>query len=105
MSMYSKVACFVGGALFGSYGLKLLSTKEAKKAYVQVTAAGLRAKDQVMETVTSLQENAADVLAEAEEINAARAAKIAAEEAEAEIRDEVEVTELPDEEKSDEVTE
>ena len=100
MSMYSKVACFVGGALFGSYGIKLLSTKEAKKAYVQVTAAGLRAKNQVMETVTTFQENAADVLAEAEEINAARAAKIAAEEAEAEISDELEVTEEADENES-----
>ena len=93
MSMYSKVACFVGGALFGSYGLKLLSTKEAKKTYVQATAVGLRAKDAVMETVTTLQENAADILAEAEELNAERAAKEAAEKAEAVIDDDVEIVE------------
>lgn len=64
MSNYSKLAIFVGGTLFGSVGLKLLSSKEAKKVYVQATAMGLRIKDCAMETVTTVQENAADVLAE-----------------------------------------
>lgn len=68
------VALFVGGALFGSAGIKLLSSKDAKKAYSHVTAAGLRMKDCVMETVTSVQENAADILASAKEINENRAA-------------------------------
>ena len=36
---------------------------------------GLRMKDSVMETVTSVQENAADILAAAKDINEARAAK------------------------------
>ncbi len=40
-----------------------------------ITAAGLRMKDSVMETVTSVQENAADILAAAKDINEARAAK------------------------------
>ena len=40
MSVYTKLACFAGGALFGSFGIKLLSSKDAKKAYVHVTAAG-----------------------------------------------------------------
>ena len=31
MSVYTKLACFVGGALFGSFGVKLLSSKDAKK--------------------------------------------------------------------------
>ena len=44
MSVYTKLACFAGGALFGSFGVKLLSSKDAKKAYVHVTAAGLRMK-------------------------------------------------------------
>ena len=48
MSVYTKLACFAGGALFGSFGVKLLSSKDAKKAYVHVTAAGLRMKDSVM---------------------------------------------------------
>ena len=74
MNIYRKWACFVGGALFGSFGVKLLSSKDAKKAYVHVTAAGLRMKDSVMETVTTVQENAADILASAKDMNEARAA-------------------------------
>ena len=74
MNIYTKLACFVGGALFGSFGVKLLSSKDAKKAYVHVTAAGLRMKDSVMETVTTVQENAADILASAKDMNGARAA-------------------------------
>ena len=52
MHIYSKLACFIGGALFGSAGIKLLTSKDAKKVYTHVTAAGLRMKDSVMETVT-----------------------------------------------------
>ena len=74
MNIYTKLPCFVGGALFGSFGVKLLSSKDAKKAYVHVTAAGLRMKDSVMETVTTVQENAADILASAKDMNEARAA-------------------------------
>ena len=74
MNIYTKLACFVGGALFGSFGVKLLSSKDAKKAYIHVTAAGLRMKDSVMETVTTVQENAADILASAKDMNEARAA-------------------------------
>ena len=45
MKHYVKLACFVGGALFGSAGVKLLASKDAKKAYTHITAAGLRMKD------------------------------------------------------------
>ena len=62
-------------ALFGSAGVKLLTSKDAKKAYTHITAAGLRMKDSVMETVTDLQENAADILAAAKDINEARSAQ------------------------------
>ena len=58
--------------------IKLLSSKDAKKAYVHVTAAGLRMKDSVMGTVTTVQENAADILASAKELNEDRAAEEAA---------------------------
>ena len=75
----SRTTCFAAGLLFGSLGLKLLSSKDAKKAYIHVTAAGLRMKDSMMESVTNLQENAADILASAKELNEARAAKEAAE--------------------------
>lgn len=70
-----KIALFVGGTIFGSAGFKLLTSKDAKKVYAHTTAAALRVKESVMETVTSLQENAGDILAEAKDINAARAAK------------------------------
>lgn len=75
MSVYTKLACFAGGALFGSFGIKLLSSRDAKSVYVHATAAGLRMKDTVMGTVTTVQENAADILAAAKDINEARAAK------------------------------
>ena len=81
----SKIALFVGGALFGSVGIKLLTSKDAKKAYVHATAAGLRAKDCVMETVTDVQENCADILAAAKDLNAEREAKEANQQADAQI--------------------
>ena len=87
MSVYSKLAWFVGGTLFGSFGIKLLSSKDAKKVYVHATAAGLRMKDSVMETVTNVQENAADVLASAKELNEERAAKEAEESEAAKVED------------------
>lgn len=72
---WGKVAAFVGGALFGSAGIKILTSKDAKKVYTHATAAVLRMKDSVMETATTLQENCEDILAEAKEINEARAAE------------------------------
>ena len=87
MSVYSKLACFVGGTLFGSFGIKLLFSKDAKNVYVHATAAGLRMKDSVMETVTNVQENAADVLASAKELNEERAAKEAEESEAAKVED------------------
>lgn len=87
MGMYSKLACFVGGALFGSFGVKLLASKDAKNVYVHATAAGLRMKDSVMETVTNVQENAADILASAKDLNEERVAKEAEENAAAKVED------------------
>ena len=83
-------AWFAAGTVFGSIGLKLLASKDAQKAYVRTTAAGLRAKDQIMSTVTCVQETAADILAEAKELNEKRAAEEAAAEAETVILDETE---------------
>lgn len=73
MNIYKGVSLFAGGVLFGSAGFKLLSSKDAKKAYTHATAAALRMKESVMGTVTSVQENAADILASAKEINEERA--------------------------------
>ena len=88
MSGYTILAFFAGGAGLGCFGIKLLSSKDAKKAYVHVTAAGLRMKDSVMGTVTTVQENAADILASAKELNEDRAAKEAEEAAAANLESE-----------------
>lgn len=73
-----KAGLFAGGVLFGTAGVKLLSSKDAKKFYTNCTAAVLRAKDSLMRQ-QRLFENAGDILAEAQQINEERAAKEAAE--------------------------
>lgn len=65
---------FAAGVLFGTAGIKLLSSKDAKKVYANCTAAVLRAKDCVMKTVSKVQENAEDIYAEAQQINEDREA-------------------------------
>ncbi len=72
-STWKKIGCFAGGVLFGTAGVKVLSSKDAKKVYTNCTAAVLRAKDCVMKTATTVQENAEDILAEAQQINETRA--------------------------------
>lgn len=88
MHNYTRLALFVGGALFGSVGVKMLSSKDAKKVYTYAAAAGLRMKDSVMETVTSVQESVEDILAAAKDLNEDRAAKEAEEQVAAQICDE-----------------
>ena len=56
---------FAAGVLFGTAGLKILSSKDAKKVYSHTTAAVLRAKDCVMQAVTNVREDAEDVYADA----------------------------------------
>ena len=68
-SLMKKIGIFAGGVLFGTAGVKILSGRDAKKVYTECTAAALRAKDCVMKTVTTVQENAEDILAEAKQIN------------------------------------
>jgi len=68
-----KIGLFAAGALFGTAGIKLLSSKDAKKAYAHTTAAALRAKDSVMTAVTAVREGADDIYAEAKAINEHRA--------------------------------
>lgn len=65
---------FAAGVVFGTAGIKVLSSKDAKKLYTNCTAAVLRAKDCVMKTVSKVQENAEDIYAEAKQINEDRAA-------------------------------
>ena len=69
-----KTGIFAAGVAFGTAGIKILSSKDARKLYTNCTAAALRAKSTVMKTVTSIQENAEDIYAEAQQINEDRAA-------------------------------
>ena len=68
-----KIGLFAAGVLFGTAGIKLLGSKDAKKVYAQTTAAALRAKEGVMKTVTAVREGAEDVYADAKTINERRA--------------------------------
>lgn len=70
-----KTGLFAAGVLFGTAGIKVLSSKDAKKVYTGCTAAVLRAKECVMKTATVIQENAEDIYAEAQQINEERAQK------------------------------
>lgn len=72
-----KFGLFAAGVLFGTAGIKALCTKTAKTVYTHTTAAALRIKDGVMTTVTKVKENAGDILADAKDLNARRAAKAA----------------------------
>ena len=69
-----KTGLFAAGVLFGTAGIKILSSKDAKKLYTNCTAAVLRAKEVVLKTATKVQENAEDIYAEAKQINEDRAA-------------------------------
>ena len=68
-----KLAMFAAGVLFGTAGIKVLSSKDAKKVYTHTTAAVLRAKDSVMKTVTTARENVEDIYSDAKAINEQRA--------------------------------
>ena len=71
---WKKPGLFAAGVAFGTAGIKILTSNDAKKLYTNCTAAVLRAKSCVMKTATSVQENAGDILAEAKQINEDRAA-------------------------------
>ena len=90
---WKKVGLFASGTLFGTAGIKVLASDDAKKVYTNCTAAVLRAKETVMNTVTTVQENAEDILAEAQQINESRAAKEAEAVYEAEEAEETEAQE------------
>ena len=97
-----KIGLFLGGVLFGTAGVKVLASTDAKKFYINCLAAGLRAKDCVMTTATNIQENAEDILAEAKGINEKRRQEdVFEDESVAEDADELMETQAP----ADEVTE
>ena len=100
-----KTGFFAAGVLFGTAGIKALSSKDAKKFYTNCTAAVLRAKECVMDTVTTVQENAEDIYEEAKQINEDRAAEEEEMEAYAEAADDEEATEEVSEDTFKEVAE
>ena len=68
-------ALFIGGMIAGSVGSKVVACPCFKKAAVQTTAAVLKAKEGIMNTVTKVQENVEDEIAEAKEVNEAKEEK------------------------------
>ena len=101
---WKKTGIFAAGVAFGTAGIKALSSNDAKKFYTNCTAAVLRAKECVMDTVATVQENAEDIYAEAQQINEERAAEAEELEAYAEA-DEAEETEEVSEDTFKEVAE
>ena len=72
---WSKLGIFAGGVLFGTAGVSILASKDAKKVYIQCTSAVLRGKDSVMQTATNIRENCGDIYEDAVDINEERYAK------------------------------
>ena len=72
---WKKVGTIAGGFVFGTAGVKVLASDDAKKVYTECTAAVLRAKECVMKTVNLVQENCEDILEGAKDINEERAQK------------------------------
>lgn len=70
--MPEKLAGFLWGTLFGTAGIALLSSEDAKTAYTHITAAVLRCRDKVVETATTVGENCQDIGASASDINEKR---------------------------------
>jgi len=48
---------FAAGVLFGTAGIKILASEDARKLYANCTAAVLRAKECVMKTATNIQKH------------------------------------------------
>ncbi len=67
-----KIGLVAGGFLLGTFGLKILSSEEAKDVYTNTTAAALRVKDGVMKDVATIRENAEDIAAAARDKNQKR---------------------------------
>ena len=69
MFKLGKLGIFFGGLAVGTAGIKMLTSKDAKKFYAHCAAAAIRSKDVVLDTVASAQANCDDILAEAHQIN------------------------------------
>ena len=66
---WNHAGLFVGGMLFATKGIELMSSKPAHDLYVKATALALRGRDGVMNSVTVVREGCEDIYAEAIEYN------------------------------------
>ena len=69
---WKKLCTFAGGVLFGTAGVAILSSKDAKTVYTHCTAAVLRGKDSVMKTAATIKENCGDIHEDTVDINEKR---------------------------------
>ena len=60
------------GLLAGTAGVKLLTSKDAKKVYTHITAAVMRCADDVIKHAVTIKENCEDISADAKAINQKR---------------------------------
>lgn len=74
MSALKNVRMITYGFLIGTAGVAILSSKDMKAAYTHITAAAKRGTGSVVKTFTTLKENCEDINADANDINAKRAA-------------------------------
>ena len=72
MSICHRLCMFAGGLLFGTAGIAVLKSNDAKKVYTHCTAAVLRGKDSIIRTGNTLKENCEDIYADAANINEER---------------------------------
>lgn len=59
---------FLGGIAFGTLGLKVLCSDDAKKKYAKVIAKSYLAKDKIGDALSQTKQHADDVLADAADI-------------------------------------
>ena len=69
---WAKLGCAAGGFLLGTWGTKVLGSRDAKKLYTHCTAAVLRMKDEAVKEYTVIKENCEDIAASARDINEKR---------------------------------
>ncbi|MGX7111424.1 DUF6110 family protein [Gemella cuniculi] len=59
---------FAGGVAFGTIGLKLLASKDAKKGYSLALSKIYKVKDEVDSTISSIKQHTDDVVADAKDL-------------------------------------
>ena len=69
---WKKIGLFAGGILMGSYGVRILSSRDAKCDNRHTAAAVLHMKESVMKDVTTSREKEEDIAAAAKDINEER---------------------------------